>query len=267
MVTTNECVESLPVYYFGLFAIGRRVQLMLNERPAVLVLGHRGMLGHMVQGYLQKSESFNVAVLAGRFSDWSSSDFDSFDYVVNCVGAIPQKTAQFEINYELPEWLEANTDCRIIHPSTDCEIDDDPYGISKRRANRFILESAANSKIIKTSIIGPELSGDKASLLEWFLRQSGEVSGYTEAIWNGVTTLEWARFCTQILADWESFPVQTIIGTQPVTKYELLQTIASVYEKTDVVIKRVAKGKDKSLIADLYLDNIDVQLQRLREWT
>ena len=62
-----------------------------------------------------------------------------FDFIINCIGSIPQRTKNFEVNYELPIWLDKHTSSKIIHPGTDCEMDDDEYGISKRNARDFIV--------------------------------------------------------------------------------------------------------------------------------
>ena len=53
-------------------------------------------------------------------------------------------------------------------------MDDDDYGNSKRIAAEWIKSSGKNTKIIKTSILGPEIS-TKARLMEWFLSQTGEI--------------------------------------------------------------------------------------------
>lgn len=153
----------------------------------VLILGSKGMLGHMVHKYL-KSLDVEVETYKGRWPEnkLQISEFRG-DYIINCIGAIPQRRNIFDINYELPIWLDSNTSCKIIHPGTDCD-DDDDYGNSKKKATNFILTQGKNTKIIKTSILGPELQGG-ASLLEWFLSQEKEVNGYTKAIWNGNTTL------------------------------------------------------------------------------
>ena len=66
----------------------------------VLILGHNGMLGHMVSKFL-KINGLKVETTDLR---WSTSDFKDFirqydgDYIVNCIGAIPQRTNVFDIN-------------------------------------------------------------------------------------------------------------------------------------------------------------------------
>ena len=67
----------------------------------VLVLGHTGMLGNCVHKYFSSFENIETFTVNGRWDD------DNFlteivnmdvDYVVNCIGAIPQRTKDFEIN-------------------------------------------------------------------------------------------------------------------------------------------------------------------------
>ena len=101
----------------------------------VLVLGHKGMLGHMAHNYLI-SKGVEVVTTSCR---WPTScfketnqNFDG-DYIINCIGSIHQRTDQFNINWELPQWLDKNANCKIIYPGTDCEMDDDDYGNSRKR--------------------------------------------------------------------------------------------------------------------------------------
>ena len=118
----------------------------------VLVLGNTGMLGNAVYFYLNNNTTFTVDTIDFR---WSTDNFKNYvinydgDYIINCIGAIPQRTNSFEINYELPIWLEENASCRIIHPGTDCEIDDDDYGKSKRRAATILSLKPTRTKILK----------------------------------------------------------------------------------------------------------------------
>ena len=47
--------------------------------------------------------------------------------------------------------------------------------------------------ILRGSIVGPEL-GEGKSLLNWFLsEEGGEVSGFSDHSWNGITTLNFAK--------------------------------------------------------------------------
>ena len=112
----------------------------------VLVLGHKGMLGHMVVKYL-KDNNINVITIDKKYP-LSSQQIKQFkgDYIINCIGAIPQKTNDFEINVQIPIWLDINTSCKIIHPGTDCEMDNDEYGKSKKMSAEWIKKEGKKQK-------------------------------------------------------------------------------------------------------------------------
>jgi dTDP-4-dehydrorhamnose reductase len=205
----------------------------------VLILGHKGMLGHMVHKFFE-SKGIECITTSCR---WPSPVFkeaiQNFNgsYIINCIGAIHQRTDQFEINWELPQWLDNNTISKIIHPGTDCEMDDDDYGNSKRIASEWIQNEGKNTKIIKTSIFGPELN-TKASLMEWFLSQEGEVNGYSEYYWNGNTTLTWTQYCLYLMYHWDELPLENILEGECIPKYNLLLLLKEIYNK-DIIINPI----------------------------
>lgn len=232
----------------------------------LLVLGQNGMLGHMVVKYL--SESFEIETINGR---WPSTKFQraitesDADVVINCIGAIPQRTDQFAINYQLPQWLDDNFNGKVIHPGTDCEMDEDAYGISKKLARDYIIKNGTKTKIIKSSIIGPEIDS-QASLLEWFLSQGKSVNGYTEAYWNGITTLQWAKECKQLLENWDDYNTETIIEGTCLSKFELLKLIAKVFDRTNKIVPKNPIQIDKCLAGDILSPSIEQQLIELKQY-
>ncbi len=98
--------------------------------------------------------------------------------------------------------------------------------------------------IVRTSAIGPELKIEGNSLFSWFLRQKGEIRGFTQAFWTGVTTLELAKgidsFITQELSGIFHF-----VPNEKISKYELLLLIKKVWGKKmfifahNLTIKRI----------------------------
>lgn len=232
----------------------------------VLVLGHNGMLGHMCTKVL--IDNGNVVCTVNN--RWPSPEFYNelreFDgnYIINCIGAIPQRTNVFDINNELPIWLSDNMKCKIIHPGTDCEIDEDAYGISKKIARDYIVKTSSNTKIIRASIIGPERNGN-ASLLDWFLSSNDTVNGYTKAMWNGITTFEWAKQAVRLMNNWDEYKVETIIASNCISKYVLLNNIKLVFNKS-IHILPVDKGEFKCLLGDINVSDITLQLQELKEY-
>ena len=100
---------------------------------------------------------------------------------------------------------------------------------------------------IRTSIVGPEKTS-KTSLLEWFLSHvDGEtVDGYANHYWNGVTTLQFAHLCKQIIDDGSFTSLREINHTihylpnSKVSKYELLNLFNEAFNRNIKVIKSSA---------------------------
>jgi len=235
----------------------------------VLVLGERGMLGNTVLKYFNSKNSCEVQTIIGR---WDSKEFKKSircftnGFIINCIGAIPQKTNHFVVNTELPMWLVKNSMCRIVHPGTDCELDNDLYGISKREATEFIVEKRENTKVIKSSIIGHEDNGVHG-LLEWFLTlKEMSVVGYGEWYWNGITTLQWAKVCYNICRNWEEYSYLTIPYTECISKYKLLQIINDVYKKEIIINKSNFPQANKCLKGNLPTPTIKEQLLELQSF-
>lgn len=226
----------------------------------ILVLGHKGMLGNAVYKYFsEQPDRFSLLTLNDR---WDTEEFKNnmtlqeADYIINCIGLIPQKKPLAEeykkINIDLPIFLET-LNKKIVHPSTDCEFlgnislqdlytkesirdADDAYGKSKADISKRIENTFKNTKIIRTSIIGHE-EQTSLSLLDWFLSAENSVNGYSNHYWNGITTLEWAKRCEELINNWDAFDILTQYGTIPIrSKYDLLQDIKRIYKK-DIEIK------------------------------
>lgn len=160
--------------------------------------------------------------------------------VINAVGIVKQRPdakesiPSLEINALLPHRLAVlckGIGARLVHMSTDCvfsgkkgnykESDpsdaEDLYGKTK-----FLGEvHDTNCITLRTSIIGRELSRNK-SLLEWFLAQTVDVKGFTNAIYTGFTTLEMSRIIERILLEYpEAYGVYQV-SSDPINKYDLL---------------------------------------------
>ena len=233
----------------------------------VLVLGHKGMLGHVVAQYLKEQE---VEVETTNFR-WPSLDFKKRikqfrgDYIINCIGAIPQKTDKFEINYKIPTWIDINSSCKVIHPASDYEENTHGYFQSKYNSSYWIKNHSKRTKIIKSSIIGPELK-TKYSLFEWFLSQSDNVEGYSDYYWNGNTTLTWAKECYKILNKWDEYKIENTLTGECISKYQLLEKINKVFKKNIKINKIKTKQINKCLTGDIKTNSIENQLIELKSW-
>jgi dTDP-4-dehydrorhamnose reductase len=201
------------------------------------------------------------------------NDF-SPDYVINCIGLIRPYCLDhnyqgvklaIKVNalfpFELSEFFTENyPEARIIQIATDCvykgnigyydeDAEHDPtdvYGKTKSLGE----VTAANLLNVRCSIIGPELE-NRLSLLEWFLNQKGDavLDGFDHHRWNGLTTLQFARFCAELI-DKDLFAYYRdmnsavhIIYNEDVTKYELLNIFAEVFGKSCKIRKRDDIGK------------------------
>lgn len=193
------------------------------------------------------------------------------DVVINCIGLIKQPAcrneplAVFLINSLLPHRLAklcALVGSRLIHISTDCvfsgkkgnysESDlpdaEDLYGKSKFIGELCDLPYAIT---IRTSMIGHELQSNY-SLVNWFLAQTGQVNGYTKAIFSGLPTIE----ITRVIKDY-IIPNHELVGlyhvaTKPINKYDLLNLIAERYQKKISIIPDSQVAIDRSLNADRF---------------
>jgi dTDP-4-dehydrorhamnose reductase len=184
--------------------------------------------------------------------------------IINCVGILP-KQAEKEpekaayINSFLPHLLSKK--CRVIQISTDCVFsgkDGVQYKTESYPKNEGgiygVTKSAGeldNDKdfTIRTSIVGPEIKENGSGLFEWFMRQSGAVDGWTNAFWNGVTTLELAKFIYEAIEEGYT-GLYNLASRGRTSKYQLLMLFREIYNK-DIHIKMKVRDSDvdKTLVS------------------
>lgn len=197
------------------------------------------------------------------------------DVVINCIGIVKQLPAAHDplssiaINALFPHQLAhicQQREIRIIHISTDCVFSgrkgnyneedfadaDDLYGRTK-----YLGEvNYENALTIRTSIIGREL-GTNHGLVEWFLSQEGRtVSGYTNTIFNGLTTNALSDVIATTITDYPKMRGVWHVASDPISKYELLKLVKTTYD-LDVEIQM-----DNSVVIDRSLNG-----SKLRENT
>jgi dTDP-4-dehydrorhamnose reductase len=119
--------------------------------------------------------------------------------------------------------------------------------------------------MIKTSILGPELNS-KSSVFEWFMNSEGEVFGWTKNYWNGITTLQWAMICYDMIISWDTYLTTNIPATECISKYELLNIIKKVFEKDIVINKNSDVIVNRCLDGTIDVSNIEKQLTELKEF-
>lgn len=252
----------------------------------VIILGHKGMLGHIVKKYFELCGEEIVTTdhrwPSKEFRDFIENQSDSI--LINCIGQIPQKDKNpeklFLNNYALPIYLSYKFNGKIVHATTDCEFKgvqdkaflyskncisnaEDDYGRSKALATLAIINNP-KVKIIRTSIIGPELNSKK-SLWEWFINSQGEVNGYTDHIWNGITTLQWAKICRNFCLDKYSYNLLQV-GCSPISKFEILNTLNEEFKLNKKINPYPSDTVNKSLKSDLIIPSIKDQIKEFNLW-
>ncbi|HQT25182.1 MAG TPA: NAD(P)-dependent oxidoreductase, partial [Burkholderiales bacterium] len=100
---------------------------------------------------------------------------------------------------------------------------------------------------LRTSIIGHELQGAHG-LIDWFLSQQENCKGYTRAIFSGVPTAVLAQIIRDIVIPRTGLSGVYHVAAQPISKYDLLNLVAKVYEK------RIEIVPDDVLVIDRSLD-------------
>jgi dTDP-4-dehydrorhamnose reductase len=192
------------------------------------------------------------------------------EYVINCVGVIKQKLEPssyvdcIDINSALPHRLASicgDFGSRLIHFSTDCVFSCKPgvkdlltlpdpqdlYGRSKLLGEL----NHENSLTIRTSIVGRQISGSE-SLFEWLLSQKGKkISGYSKALYTGVTTKTLAKILKQIIAKEIDLHGVWQVASSEISKYDLLNLVndklnlgISIEENSDFECDRRLDGSE-----------------------
>jgi dTDP-4-dehydrorhamnose reductase len=168
--------------------------------------------------------------------------------VINCIGIVKQRAAakqavpSIEINALFPHRLAAVCNAlgsRLIHFSTDCVFSGKRGGYSEEDFSdaedlygrtKFLGEVASGLALtLRTSIIGRELTHYE-SLLEWFLRQNNSrVSGFTRAMFSGVTTNYMAKVVESIIAKHQNLAGLYQVTSPVISKFDLLCLLQQAY--------------------------------------
>lgn len=192
------------------------------------------------------------------------------DVVVNCIGIIKQlpnandHLESLAINATLPHRLAKYCDAtgaRLVHFSTDCVFsgkqgnyreEDFPDAYDLYGRTKFLGEvTYENSITLRTSIIGHELDRSK-SLVDWFLSQSGEVRGFTKAVFSGLPTIEVARVVKDYVIPNHNLSGLFHLSVDPINKYDLLKLVASTYGKSINITQDDKLVIDRSLNSDRF---------------
>ena len=193
------------------------------------------------------------------------------DYIINCIGLINRyanlnESLAKKVNSVYPHLLAyicIKNNWKLIHISTDCYLDKDFYGKSK-----FLGEVNDRQNLtIRTSIIGPELKEGRG-LFHWFLSQKDSVNGFTKAYWDGVTTLQLAKFIKRCIDYKNLTGIIDYRTKKSLDKYSLLKIISKIFNKNINIKEDDRKIKDKrNFNADFWCNkNYKKQISELKKY-
>ena len=207
-----------------------------------------------------------------------------YDYIVNCIGIIKPKinendvdsiTNTILINSYFPQKIHKlafENDINYIQIGTDCVfsgLDGQYTEVSYKDAldlygkSKIVGEIEGSNKIvIRSSIIGPE-QGIGFSLMNWFLNsQELVVSGYKNHMWNGVTTLNFAKIIEGIIMNNKinDFKTHHLIPKNVISKANLLEQFKIHFKKeididhldASSVINRTLKSNNSNLNEEIW---------------
>jgi len=245
-----------------------------------MILGSAGMLGHMVYNYLKSLNKYNVVDASfpvklhersklldvtnkKELEDYINNEMP--DILINCIGILLRGSKDdpsnaIYLNAYLPHHLSRILRAhggKLINISTDCVFSGDKgayvetdfkdardtYGLSKA------LGEVVNDHdlTMRTSIIGPELKEKGEGLFHWFMKQTGEINGFTKMFWGGVTTLELAKVIGAAVEQNVTGLIHVTNG-QPISKFEMVSHFKRIWKTDHIQINKIeGKVTDKSL--------------------
>ncbi len=271
----------------------------------ILIIGSKGMLGHILKKYLESLNKYEIFATHRNEKDLKSREFllNVFDttalngvlekikpdFVVNCAGIL-NKTAEENpdiaifVNGYIPHYLDKMSikyNYKLIHITTDCVFsgktgnykEDDfkdatsYYGMSKS------IGEVNNNKTftIRTSIIGPDENPNGIGLFNWFINQKGTINGYTNVFWSGVTTLELSK-AIEYSFNKDVTGIYHLTNGIKISKYDLLKLIQKQFDKKDVeIIPYDNYFSDKSLVNtrkdfDFNVKNYELMIKEMYEY-
>lgn len=256
-----------------------------------LVLGANGMAGHMISLYLKenghsvtgfdRAKSQYVPSIEGNALDqnflYEIVKNGNYDSIINCIGVLNKvaeenKSLAVYLNSFLPHYLAditADTSTQIIHMSTDCVFAGNEKGgyieTDLRDGLTFYDRTKALGELddgknitLRNSIVGPDINPNGASLMNWFMRQTGEINGFSSPLWSGQITLQLAKTMEQAAKE-KAYGVYNAVPKTSISKYDLLCLMNKYIRKEKIKINPViSTAPDKSLVRTNYNFNYEI---------
>ena len=268
-----------------------------------LICGCNGMAGHTISLFLKerghyvfgfdKKKSDLIDSVAGDALD---RDFvrklikeGNYDSIINCIGILNQaaedhKALAVYLNSYFPHMLAElteGTNTQVIHMSTDCVFSgkkgdysefDFPDGESFYDRSKALGELNDKKNItLRNSIVGPDINPNGIGLLNWFMKQTGKIFGYTKSLWTGQTTLQLAK-TMEYAAKTKAHGLVNAVPANSISKYELLKLFNKYLRNGKLIIEPVdGVNADKSLKRtnnemDYSIPDYETMIKELADW-
>ncbi|GKU77384.1 sugar nucleotide-binding protein [Paenibacillus sp. L3-i20] len=268
-----------------------------------LILGASGMAGHTISIYLQEKghevttfsrspfpfgENIN-GTISENYSLHSLLQTKGYDVIINCIGVLNQAcdlepARAVYLNSYLPHAIAdllKGTATKLIHMSTDCVFSGKSapyYEHSHYDGDTFYDRTKALGEIdhthhltFRNSIIGPDMKKDGIGLFNWFMKQKGNINGYTGAIWTGVTTLTLAKAMEKAATE-RITGIYNLVNNKSITKFDLLKLFNKTFKADELTITPSdTVNADKTLVntrTDLSFEvpSYEVMVAEMKQW-
>lgn len=235
----------------------------------VLVLGAGGMAGHLIALYLREQGWAVDTLSATNPLDSKTHLIDvtdqkrltnfltnrHYDAVINCIALLVKPSEEHKdlavyLNSYLPHFLATfykDNKTKVIQIGSDGIFSGEhapyaedalPDGTSFYGRTKALGELDNDKDLtFRLSITGPDTRPNAPGLFNWFLTQpkGSEISGYTNVMWSGVTTLEIAK-AIKAAIEQNLTGVYHLTPKDTISKFDLLQLLQAVFDRKDVTI-------------------------------
>lgn len=272
-------------------------------KQRILILGANGMAGNIIMTYLEE-KGYEVYKTT-RENDEDSKNYyldvlgDSKQlekivaevnptFVINCIGVLnnaaeTNKPAAVMINSYFPHYVDSLSNkynFKFIHISTDCVYDGKKGDYTENDlpdAASFYGRSKALGEVnnernltFRTSIVGPDINEKGIGLFNWFMKQNGEIKGYSNVIWTGVTTLELAKSIEKAFS-LNINGLYHLVNNEKIGKYDLLLLFKKYMDKDITIIEDKDNVSKKTLVRtrtdfNLNLPSYEQMVAEMAEW-
>jgi dTDP-4-dehydrorhamnose reductase len=235
--------------------LGHQLLTSLSAKHEAKVTLHQPLAAYKAYGMFDNTNSYGGIDVVNLESLIEVCAHFQPEIMINAIGIVKQRPSAkdaitcLQVNALLPHRLAQLCkliNARFIQISTDCvfsgkkghyQEDDFPDAEDLYGRTKLLGEVVEGHCItLRSSIIGLELAR-KTSLIEWFLAQTGEIKGYTKAIYTGLTTQAMSKLIDDLISHFPKLSGLWHVASAPINKYNLLSLLSEKMGRKDIKIK------------------------------